>query len=259
MHRFRPGQRSASAVLALLSLTSRVDSAQQQAASNPAFPFPEKLSYRIEWRLVTAGSATVEMSRSTPADWQTSLNLESSGLVTRLYKILDKYKATSDDKFCGSYSVLDAQEGKHHTLTRLTFDNTRHKVNYEEQDLLKSSSIKKELEVAPCTHEIAGALQALRVMDLQPGKWATLPVTNGKNMAYVKIQGQARETVNITGKRCQAIRYEVFLFDNVLYKRKGRLLMWISDDPDRIPIQLRLQMGFPIGTVTVQLEKEQKT
>ena len=259
MLRFRLRQRSASAVLALLCFTNRVDLAQQQIVSSPAFPFPEKLSYRIEWRLVTAGFATVEMSHAAAAAWQTSLNLESAGLVTRLYKILDKYKATTNDKFCGSYSVLDAQEGKRHTLTHLTFDNTRHKVNYEERDLLKNTSLKKELDIAPCTHEITGALQALREMELQPGNWATLPVTNGKNMAYVKIQGQAKETLNITGKRCQAIRYEVFLFDNVLYKRKGRLLMWISDDSDRIPVQLRLQMGFPIGTVTVQLEKEQKT
>jgi Protein of unknown function (DUF3108) len=200
----------------------------------------------------------VEMSRGTPLDWETSLNLESAGLVSRLYKVSDKYRVTSNDRFCPSDSVLDAQEGKRHTLSRLSFDNTRHKVDYEERDLLKNSRLKRQLDIVPCTYEIVGALQSLREMNLQPGKWATLPVTNGKKMAYVKVQGQAKESLSLAGKTYQTIRYEVFLFDDVLYKRKGRLLMWISDDSDRVPIQLRLQMGFPIGTITAQLEKAQK-
>ena len=258
MYRFLPPQRSASAVFAILCFTNGVASPQQHSGENAGFPFPEKLSYRIEWRLVTAGSAMVEMSRGTPLDWETSLNLESAGLVSRLYRVSDKYRVTSNDRFCPSHSVLDAQEGKRHTLSRLTFDNTRHKVDYDERDLLKNSSLKRQLDIAPCTYDIVGALESLREMNLRPDKWATLPVTNGKKMAYVKVQGQAKESLRLAGKTYETIRYEVFLFDDVLYKRKGRLLMWVSDDSDRVPIQLRLQMGFPIGTITVQLEKAQK-
>lgn len=252
-------QRLTVVVLGILCCTGRFAPAQQQAQKSSRFPFAEKLSYRVEWRLVTAGSATVETSGGSAVDWQTKLHLESVGLVTRLYHVSDAYNATTNDSFCATASVLDAQEGKRHTLTRLMFENTRHKVSYEERDLLNNSTIKKELDVAPCTYEVTGALEALRKMDLEPGKWATLPVTNGKKMANVKIEGQARENVGLTGKTYRTVRYEAFLFDNVLYKRKGRLLVWISDDADRIPVQLRLQLGFPIGTITVQLEKEQKT
>jgi len=246
-------------LLALLCCTNAFAPAQQNTAKTVKFPCPEKLSYRIEWRLITAGSATVEMSRATSATWETKMHLESEGWITRLYKVLDFYKATSSDNFCGSNAVLDAQEGKRHTLTQLTFENTRHKVNYDEHDLLKNSTAKKELEIAPCTYEITGAMEALRQMNLPPGKSATFPVTDGKKMAYAKIEAQAKESVNLDGKNYPTIRYEAFLFDNVLYKRKGRLLIWISDDADRVPVQFRLQMGFPIGTVTVQLEKHQNT
>ncbi len=231
---------------------------QQQSQKASKLPYPEKLTYRVEWRLITAGAATVELSHATPDDWQTSLNIESAGLVTRWYKVLDNYKVTSDEKFCAASSMLDAQEGKRHTVTRLTFENTRHKVEYDERDLLKNSTEKRELDIAPCTYDIAGAMEALRNMNLQPGKWATLPVTNGKKMAYAKVEAQAKESVPLPTKTYQTTRYEAFLFDNVLYKRKGRLLIWISDDPDRIPVQLRLQMGFPIGNVTVTLEKQEK-
>lgn len=259
MHLSRLLQRSAFAVLAFVCCTSGLVPAQQQFQKSSKFPYAEKLSYRIEWRLITAGVASVELSHGTPADWETSLNLESAGLVNRLYNVSDSYKVTSNDNFCAASSLLDAQEGKRHMVTRLTFENTRHKVDYDARDLLNNSNVKKELDIAPCTYEIVGALETLRDMNLQPGKWATLPVTDGKKMAYAKIEAQAKENVSIESKKYQTIRYEAFLFDNVLYRRKGRLLIWITDDADRIPVQLRLQMGFPIGSVTVQLEKQQKT
>jgi hypothetical protein len=57
------------------------------------------------------------------------------------------------------------------------------------------------------------------------------------------------------GKTYPSIRYEAFVFDNVLYKRKGRLLIWITDDSARLPVALRMQMAFPIGAVNVELQK----
>jgi len=229
-----------------------------QNANDSSFPHPEKLSYRIEWRLVQAGTATIEMAHTTPDDWETKLNLESIGVVGRLYKVLDSYHVVTDDKFCASNSFFDAQEGKRHTLTRLIFKNAQHEVQYEERNVLKNSTTNKQLQVPPCTHEIAGGLAALRQSNLQPGKWASLPLTDGKKMAFVKIEGLDREPLTIDAKTYQTIRYEAFVFDNVLYKRKGRLLIWITDDSERLPVQIRLQVGFPIGNVTVQLEKDVK-
>jgi uncharacterized protein (DUF4415 family) len=247
-----------SACAALISAFSFATLSFAGQSTGSKFPFTERLSYRIEWRLITAGSAKVEISRSSADDWQTNLNLESEGIVTRLYKVLDTYKTVTNEKFCPANSLLDAQEGKRHTITQLTFENSPHRVNYDEHDLVKNSSVKKQLEVGPCTHEIMGALAALREMDIEPGKSTTLPITDGKKMVQARIDAEAREGVTIDGKKYQTIRYEAFLFDNVLYKRKGRLFMWVTDDSDRLPVQFRVQLGFPIGTITIQLDKEQK-
>ena len=95
--------------------------AQQQSPISSRFPYPEKLSYRVEWRLVTAGTATAQLSRPSPDQWQLDLDLESAGMVNRLYRVLDRYKVISNDRFCASTVVLDAQEGNRHRLTRLTF------------------------------------------------------------------------------------------------------------------------------------------
>src|SRR6185437_12937807 len=115
----------------------------RQPGKDVKFPCPERLTYRIEWRLVTAGMATVEETRGAGQGWDLNLALQTAGLVSRLYNVLDKYKVVTGDRFCGSSAVLDAQEGKKHMLTRLAFDPSRKKVTYDERDLIKGTSTQK--------------------------------------------------------------------------------------------------------------------
>jgi hypothetical protein len=35
------------------------------------------------------------------------------------------------------------------------------------------------------------------------------------------------------------------------------MYVWVSDDARRLPVQLRVRMQFLIGTITLQLEKEE--
>jgi hypothetical protein len=242
----------------LLLLTSTVlTPADLEFGPENQFPCPEKLSYKVEWRMMTAGSAIVQLTRGKPNHWNFDLHIESTGLVLRLYRVLDTYKVESTDQFCGSTSTLDAQEGKRHIITRMNFQ-TGHKLEVEERDAIRNLEQKREFEIPPCTYEIAGALAELRASNLQPGKSITLPISNGKKLAYGKIEAQTKENLTIDGKAHSTIRYEAFLFDNVLYKRKGRLFIWMTDDPERLPVQFRFQMGFPLGSITIQLDKRER-
>jgi Protein of unknown function (DUF3108) len=248
--------RSVCALLLFGSFVSNIAPAEP-AQKPPPFPFPEKLSYRVEWRLITAGNVTVQLSHVNAGDWQLNMDVQSAGLVTRLYKVDDKYKVRTDQKFCGVKANFDAAEGKRHKIESMSFDGS-HKLQYEDHDLLNNTSEKKTLDVPPCTYEIAGALAWLRTLDLPPGKSATFPITDGKRVAYAKITSQVKESVNIDGKYYAAVRYEAFLFDNVLYRRKGRLFIWLTDDAARIPVMIQIHLGFPVGRVTVELEKQQQ-
>ncbi len=257
-------QRAVCAGAIFLCGLSTFPSSAQQPIATPAtpstapFPAPEKLTYLIEWHAVNAGTAVIQLSRAAQNNWQFDLDLQSAGLVTRLYKVSDKYKMIGTSHFCALSTFLDAQEGKRHHQTQLTFRAAPHKVDYYEHDLVRNATVRKELSIAPCTHDVIGALATLRTIDLQPGKTAILPVTDGKKMVNARVDAQAKEKITVGSKTYQTVRYEAFLFDNVLYKRKGRLFIWATDDADRLPVQMRVQMGFPIGTILLQLEKREK-
>ncbi len=207
------------------------------------FPFAERLIYRVEWRLITAGTAVLDLKPTPDHKWQTNLNIQSAGVLSRLYRVLDSYHVTTDSKFCLVNSELDAQENKRHVVARTWFENSP-KLRYEEKDLVKNTTVDKELDVPPCTREIAGALASLRLLRLEPGKSTTIPVTDGKKVVNARIESQARESLTLQGTKYQTMRFEAFLFDNVLYRRKGRLFVWLTDDQERIPVQIRLQLAI---------------
>src|SRR3954447_26000139 len=246
------------AVVAALRPHTQAKTNDGPTPQSSKLPYAEKLIYRVEWRLITAGTATLNLRRTGNDSWETNLRMESVGVLTRLYPVLDSYSVTSSSNFCPAHALLDAREGKRHYLTRLTFDATRHRVQAEQKDLVNNTSTEKDLEAPPCTHEILGALYALRLMDLEPGKRTAIPITDGKKVVNARIDTQARETVSLGGKTYPTVRYEAYLFDDILYRRKGRLFIWVTDDKERIPVQFRVQMGFPIGNVTVQLEKDER-
>lgn len=236
----------------------QIGMAQQQTNQQTPFPAPETLSYRVEWRMVTAGSAKLELARA-QTDWQIHLNVESAGLVSRLYRIQDAYKVTSNDKFCGVDSSFEAREGKRHVLESQRFDEAKHKAFFDILDVVKNVKEHHEVDIAPCTHEIIGALESLRQQKIDAGKSITIPITNGKKMAYARIEAQAKENLIVDGKSYSTMRYEAFVFDNVVFRKKGSLLIWLTDDPGHVPVQMRFQMGFPIGTITLELEKAERT
>ena len=207
--------------------------------------------------MVSAGEANLEFTR-TQQDWLINLKLESAGLVSRLFRVEDVYKVTANEKFCAINATFDAQEGKKHIVTFQQFDNSKHKLLFDERDLEKKTTERHEIDIAPCTYEIVGALAALGGLHLEIGKSVTVPIANGKKMAYAKIEAQAKENVTSEGKTYAATRYEAFVFDGVLFRKKGRAFVWLADDGEKMPIQMRFQMGFPIGNITLALEKSTK-
>ena len=92
----------------------------------------DRLTYDIEWRLIHAGSVVVDAQKTSAR-----MKLESAGMVSSLFKVEDAYGVTYDEPFCATSSTLDAQEGKRHRETRVTYDRTKNRADYMERDVVE--------------------------------------------------------------------------------------------------------------------------
>ena len=262
--------RSAALILALLSLTSGTASPQAFSTGTPAVPTAgisaapsgppahESLDFSVEWRLITAGKANLSWN-STPGAGigagDVKLHLESAGLVSRLFLVDDNYAASLRANFCAQSSSIEAREGTRHKDTQVTYDSGARRASFLEKDLVKNTSTTQEVEIPPCVHDLIGGLMALRYMQIEPGKSAQIPVSDGKKFVMAKVESQRHEQLKTAFGPVNTTLYEIYLFDNVLFRRSGRLHIWISDDERRLPVQLQVRLQFAIGTITFRLNK----
>lgn len=120
-------------------------------------------------------------------------------------------------------------------------------------------TLAKETDIPACVHDVIGGLFLLRTLNLEPGRSAEVPVSDGKKAVSAKITALGRESIKVPAGTFKTIRYEAFLFSNVLYRRDGHLYVWLTDDARKLPVRIQVRLQFAIGTITFQLEKEEKT
>jgi hypothetical protein len=240
--------RTASAT-ALFLLALRPLGAQETAPSS------EQLFYSAEWRFVKAGEVALGWNGATAS----SLKLKTVGLVGRLYKVDNAYKAEFGPGHCILSSLLESREGKRHKETRVTFDRETLKAIYHEKDVGKDTpAVTKEIDIPACVHDVTGALELLRAKRPAPGTTWEIPISDGKKVVSARVDSVKKELVRTPLGQFPSTKYEAFLFNGVLYRRNGRLFVWISDDERRLPVQIRIQLPFYVGNVTLQLEKVER-
>jgi hypothetical protein len=259
----RCGIRHTLALLALLFVPA--ESSHSQSAAQGVAPLPAKgaLSYNVEWRLIDAGKARLRWSTGAQPSHpglQIDLHLESTGLVSKLYKVNDDYTANLIGDLCVENTHTNAREGSRQRETVVHFDPETQKASYLERDLFTHATVlAKETDIPACVHDVIGGMLFMRSLNLEPGHSTQVPVSDGKKTVSAKIEAQQREQIKVPAGTFKTIRYEAFLFNNVLYRRDGHLYVWLSDDARRLPVRLQVRLHFAIGTITFELEKEDKT
>lgn len=211
----------------------------------------ESLSYRAEWRLFDAGRARLRSDGASA-----TLSLQTIGFVAGLYKVDDIYEVKFGGGRCAASSRLLTRHGKTEIETSITYGAPR---TATLEKILKPRQEQKtrEVETPACVHEVLGALSLLRAKSASNGGEISIPITDGRKFANVRIVARERERIKTPIGEFETTRYEAFLLNGVVYRRKGKLFVWLTSDERRLPVQIRIQMPFYIGTVTLQLEKEE--
>ena len=160
---------------------------------------------------------------------------------------------------CATSSVMESMEGKRHREAHVTYDRSRNHAFFVERDLSDNKVVKETgTDIPNCVADVVGAFAKLRGMDVGAGQSTQIPVSDGRKSALVKITAKEREDVKTPLGMYKAMRYEADLMNGVVYPRKGDVYLWLSEDERRLPVQIKLRTSFPIGTVTLSLEKEEQ-
>ncbi|MGH9358250.1 MAG: DUF3108 domain-containing protein [Candidatus Acidiferrales bacterium] len=216
----------------------------------------EQLTYQVNWSIFSAGrvTASVKQLGSGPDDpYEIDTSARSDGFVSLLFNTDDHFQSMVDPKtLCSREISKIVNEGRRHKVTQIVFDSQRKLALLSERDMSKADHPVKHAEnpIPPCVEDFVTAFYVLRSAPLHVGSQIDIPVNDGAKTQTVVVDVQAREQIKTPFGTRYAFRMEPRALGG-LSRRKGRMLIWISDDSQRLPLRVKAMML--IGTITGNL------
>lgn len=242
------------ATLVALALAVPQPGLPQQAAT--PFAGGEKLTYSVTWSIFPAGTVTASL-RTVGEDskdaFEVTTTAHSQGVVSLLYNVENEFHSIFDPQTaCSQRISKKINEGRRRKDTTIVFDSARKLAILDERDLNRPNDPPKHAEnqIPGCVEDVVAAFYFLRLQDFAVGKSIHLPVNDGSKTTDVTVEVQARERIQTPLGNRESFRVEPKVFSG-LFKRKGRMLIWFSDDPQRLP--LRIKAIISVGTLTGNL------
>jgi hypothetical protein len=229
-----------------------------QTPPSSALPFApgETLKYNVTWSVFPAGQvvATLKQRGYGAQDaYEVDTTAESTGFVSLLFGINNHYRAVFDPAtLCSREIYKTVNEGRRHKQTHIVFDAARKVAILNEVDLAKPTHpVKHATDAIPgCVEDILTAFYYLRRQPMYVGEKIQLPVNDGSQTREVIVDVQERARIQTVFGPRYALRVEPKAMGD-LYKKKGRLLIWFSDDAQRLP--LRIKAMLLVGAITGNL------
>ena len=229
------------------------------ATPEKALPFEpgERLTYDVTWSVFAAGTVSTTLrseGQGLKDDYTVTTTAESQGFVSLLFTVQNEYRSFFNPQtLCSERISKKIIEGRRRKETEIVFDSKRKLAVLEERDLTRPHDPLKhaESEIPSCVEDVVTAFYYLRRQDFQIGKPLHLPVNDGSQTYDVTLDVQARERIQTPLGNRSAIRVEPKVFSG-LFKRKGRMLVWFSDDDQHLP--LRIKFMIAVGPITATLK-----
>ena len=215
----------------------------------------QTLSYEVEWRLFTAGTATLRLDAA-GEDERVTATADSTGVASVLYPVHDRFDALLHAKtFCSARINKHTEEGFRRLDTSIAFDYARRRSVLQEKNLKTGASKQDENEIPGCVTDVVSGILYLGSRPLQVGRTYTFPLNNGGKTSDVRANVEGREDVKTPAGTFHALRVQPETTSGSL-KGKGRIWIWYSDDVNHTPVQMRAKLWW--GTITLRLTRAEK-
>lgn len=219
----------------------------------PALEHPfkpgESLRFSVQYGFMHAGTAWLEVPEVVdwnghPA-WRLVARAESNGVVDKFYKVRNRIESLWDvnGRFSWRY-FEDRREGKYRANDTLTFEPDSSRMRYKNGQ----------------TYTLPGPVQdalssfyLTRFRALPVGGMVSFDYHASRKTAPMEVRVLGREKVKTPAGKFDCIVVEPLLKAGGIFKNKGRLVIWLTDDDRRIPVLMKSKVM--IGSVKVVLQE----
>jgi hypothetical protein len=215
-----------------------------------AYPDGQTFTYSVEWRLLKAGTAILRLD-TVNGERHIVATADSTGAVALLYHVHDRLETFFNPQTnCALALTKHTEEGFRRVETRIRYDSSRKKTVLDERNLRANNEKHEENDIPSCVTNTLAAAYYVASQPLQQGSTFLFPSSDGGKSADISVTVEGREAVKTAAGKYDTIRIAAEAVSGP-QKGKGKIWVWYSDEPRRIPVQMRVRAFW--GTLTFEL------
>jgi len=209
----------------------------------------ESLLYSVTWLGVKAGELLMQVIRQEGDDCEflIKVTVKSAGLLAVLYPVEDHFTTIVSGKSrLPLRHEMIQREGRRRNNKVTVYDQLHGRITYT-----KNNDAPELFEVDGPVHNEFSSFLFLRVMPFVTDEKTVVPTFADKKRHSVEVSLMGREALEtIFGER-NTFEVKPHLTFKGLYKKVGDPLIWLTDDPNRIPVKIKARII--IGSLTANL------
>jgi hypothetical protein len=219
----------------------------------PGFVFPTKqtLTFTVDWRVFTAGTAVFQLEQQGTVQKITA-TADTVGAVTMLFPVVDKFQAGFDMKTgCSTGFSKELLEGRRKVSSELKFDYGQGKQTQVEKNLVKGTSKEQTASIPACVTDSLSAIFYAASQPMVLGQSIRFPLADSMRTVTVAMKIEGKEEIKTPAGTFQTIRAEPTA-DEGIVKNRGHIWVWYTDDARHMPVQIQARLFW--GTITFHLQ-----
>lgn len=222
------------------------------APPRAGYSFPEKqtLTYSVDWRVFTAGTAVVHFEAEGPNEHITA-SADTVGAINLLFHVSDHFQSIFDrSRGCTYEFNKQTVEGRRQVNASLKVDYAQSKSVLDEKNLITGQTRHVETSVPGCITDLLTGVFYASSQPLEIGQSFTIPLVDAHRTIPVTMKVERREEVKTPLGTFKTIRVQPTAAAGVV-KNRGNIWIWYTDDERHIPVQMRARLFW--GTITFRL------
>lgn len=222
-------------------------------APRPGYHFPNNQTYvyDVEWRLFSAGTASLRMEQAGNNAERIVGAGDATGAIALLYHVHDRFESLlNPTSYCSLTLSKQTEEGFRRVNTNIRYDYGSGKSVLEEKNLRNNSAKRQENAIPGCVSDVLSSIYYVGSLPLAAGATYTFPINDGGKTNIVDVHVEGKEELKVPAGTFQTLRVQPQA-QNAATKDKGQMWLWYSDDDRRIPVQMRARLFW--GSLTLRL------
>jgi hypothetical protein len=212
----------------------------------------ERMRFDIYWMGIYAGYALINV-KGNDEEVKIISEVHSAPFISNFYYVNDKAESTIEHGKPKHFRFLQI-EGKHRGDKEIHF-------NYDSKEITFINHIKNKVSIHKGVEkvfmDVLSGFFYLRSLSIELNKPVLIDIFDSDKFATVEVNPIKEEVIETSlNKEVKALVVKPELTTEGLFKRKGDIFIWLSNDERKIP--LRVETKVSVGRVVAELKEYKK-